>query len=109
MASKRFTRRDILRGTAAAAGMIPLVHLGTSRAWAAEQLDPNDPTAQALKYAEDASTATRPDKAGVAGADQECGNCALYTAPGDGSGPCALFQGRIVPEGAWCSAWAPKP
>ena len=95
--NKRISRRDFLRGSAAVAGMIPLVQLGSSQAWAA-----------ALQYAEDATTRTRPDKAGVPGSEQVCGNCALYTAPGEGMGPCALFQGRLVTENGWCSAWAPK-
>ena len=41
-------------------------------------------------------------------ADQNCGNCQLYTAGEGNVGKCQLFaQGTVVKEG-WCMSWAAK-
>ena len=68
----------------------------------------DDPTALALKYVEDANTATRTDKMGVPGSEQNCGNCRFYK---DSETPlwggCALFQNRLVAKEGWCVGWVP--
>lgn len=101
------SRRNLLRGAVAGAALIPLVQLDTRSAAAAEMVTPDDPTAKALQYVEDATTANRMDKAGVAAADQMCSSCALYQGDGE-TAPCTLFQNRIVKGAGWCTAWVPK-
>jgi hypothetical protein len=64
-------------------------------------LNPAEPAAKALKYAEDARQAPTPGST--------CANCALYQgAAGSARGPCQLFPGRDVVAGGWCSSWAPQ-
>ena len=41
-------------------------------------------------------------------ADQNCGNCQLYTATAEGMGKCQLFQEGLVAEAGWCMSWAQK-
>lgn len=102
-----FSRRNFLRGAVAGAAMIPLVQLDARRAHAAERVSPDDPTAKALGYVENASNANRTDKAGTPASEQQCNNCALFMGEGDYA-PCTLFQGREVAAGGWCTAWVPK-
>ncbi len=103
------TRRNFLKATASVA-LIPLVNIDLHSAAAADKVPLDDPAAKNLKYVEDATTAERPDKMGVAGADQICDNCQFYAADADGDGwsGCALFQNRLVPAEGWCMAWVPK-
>ncbi|MEE4360735.1 MAG: high-potential iron-sulfur protein [Pseudomonadales bacterium] len=105
--ARQLSRRELLRGAVAGAALIPLVQLDARRAAAAERVTMDDPTAKALNYHADASGLERPDKAGVAGADQNCGGCALYMGEGEYA-PCTIFQGREVKATGWCSAWVPK-
>jgi hypothetical protein len=64
----------------------------------------DDPTAKALKYVSDASTATG------AKPGSKCGNCALYQGgAGSAQGGCLLFPGKSVKAAGWCSSWAAKP
>lgn len=103
------SRRKFLRGAVAGAALIPLVSLDSRSARAAERVTPDDPTAKALGYVENAADADRKDKAGVPGDQQHCANCSLFM--GDASSeyaPCTLFQGREVAASGWCSAWVPK-
>ena len=67
-----------------------------------------EPQAQALGYKADA---TKADKVKfpkyVAG--QMCGNCQLYAGkPIDATGPCPIFQNKLVAAKGWCSAWVKK-
>ena len=103
----QLSRRNFIRGAVAGAALIPLVNLQMRSAHAAERVSLDDPTAKALGYVEDATTATRKDKAGVAGSEQQCANCALFMGEGEYA-PCTLFQGREVASAGWCSAWVPK-
>lgn len=106
---RKLSRRQILRGAMSAAALIPVVHLTTRPAMAQQRVTEEDPMAKALKYVEDADAAeglSRPDKAGMAGADQYCHNCALYVGE-DEWGPCSIFQNRLVAGAGWCSAWVP--
>jgi hypothetical protein len=100
------TRRNFLKGMAAST-LIPLVSV-TTPSQAATKVPMDDPTAKALKYVEDATTATRADKMGVAGSDQLCSNCRFYAAETEpGWAPCALFQNRLVAGPGWCAGWVP--
>jgi hypothetical protein len=71
-----------------------------------------DGTAKALKYVHDASKATRPDKAGVKGAEQKCSNCQFYSKAGDvggkEAGKCLMIQGGLVLAEGWCVSWTKK-
>jgi hypothetical protein len=41
--------------------------------------------------------------------DEDCGKCNFYSGkPGDKLGPCAIFGGKDVPPGGWCSAYVKK-
>jgi hypothetical protein len=101
------SRRKLLRGAVASAALIPLVHLDPRSAAAAEMVTPDDPTAKALNYVEDATQANRTDKAGTPAGEQMCSTCALYNGDGE-TAPCTLFQMRIVKGSGWCTAWVPK-
>jgi len=71
-------------------------------------LDPKDPQATALGYVADA---TKADKAKYPkyAAGQTCATCQLYLGKADAAtAPCGLFQNKLVPKQAWCSAWVKK-
>ncbi len=68
-----------------------LPHLATS-----------DPTAQALKYTEDATKAGPPRADG-----QMCSTCNFFGG-GTAYGPCQLFPGKAVNAKGWCSGYAKK-
>jgi hypothetical protein len=99
------TRRRLLRMGVAGLVAAPAVPLIFHPALADERLSEDDPQAQALGY--------RHDVADVDHADyqegQTCANCQLYTDPDAAEwGPCAVFPGRLVAAGGWCSAWVPR-
>ncbi len=73
-------------------------------AQAAETLSESDPTAVALGYKTDATkAANRKDKTAT------CSTCTLYSGkPGDPSGPCSAFGGKLVSAKGWCNAWVKK-
>src|SRR5690606_41535867 len=104
-------RRHATRLLVASTAVLPLAALlrnGVAFAEEAQHLDPEDPTAKALKYTHDASQAHRPDKMGIAGAEQFCHNCqSVQSAEGDWR-PCMIFGGRLVAADGWCASWAPK-
>lgn len=64
---------------------------------------PDDPTAKALKYTDDAS------KASVTQPGSKCANCANYQGTaGSTEGGCLLFPGKSVKAAGWCSGWVAK-
>ena len=109
---KQIGRREFLKfglkagGGAVALGAIPVTLL------AQEKVSPDEPLAQAMGYVEDASkvdTAKFPKRAGDAGANQYCYNCALYAGSQDDEyAPCSIFQNRPVAGAGWCNAWVAK-
>ena len=68
---------------------------------------PDNPTAVALKYVEDADQANRAEKMGVAGDKQICANCRFYASPEADAAGCSLLGNKAVPAKAWCAAWVP--
>jgi hypothetical protein len=69
-------------------------------------LDPNDATAKALAYTEDAGTAkANPTfKPGSA-----CASCQFFQgAAADEYGPCLLFPGKAVHSKGWCASYNKK-
>jgi hypothetical protein len=79
---------------------------------AADEVAEDDPLAQAMGYKIDATTvdtAKFPKRAGDAGANQFCHNCALYGGTEeDEMAPCSIFQNRLVHGNGWCNAWVAK-
>ncbi|CAI8194633.1 MAG: High-potential iron-sulfur protein [Glaciecola sp. HTCC2999] len=93
---KDIKRRDFLKLSGGA--LIGMTLGSVSLRAAAEQLDPSDPTAAALKYVHASP---------VEGA--YCENC-MFVQGEDGKEwrPCAIFPGKQVASKGWCSAWAKK-
>jgi hypothetical protein len=79
-----------------------------SRASAAAELpalDPKDPAALTLGFANDSThvdTTANPNYA----RGQTCANCQQFQGkPGDARGGCVLFPGKSVPAAGWCKVW----
>jgi hypothetical protein len=71
-------------------------------------LDPKDPQAVALGYVDDAA---KVDKSRYPKFDpsQRCATCQLYAgAAGSASGPCPIYQNKLVAAKGWCSTWVKK-
>ncbi len=73
----------------------------------AQKVQESDPQAVSLGYKDDA---TKVDKAKFPkyAAGEKCANCQLYTAKGADNGACAVFGGKLVMAGGWCSAYVKK-
>lgn len=74
----------------------------------AATLDPKDAQAVALGYVVDT---TKVDKAKYPKheASQTCATCQLYGgAAGSASGPCPIYQNKLVAAKGWCSTWVKK-
>ena len=109
---KLINRRKFLKlgmtagGSALALSAIPINLV------ASDEVTADEPLAQAMGYAPDASTvdtAKFPKRAGDAGAKQFCNNCALYAGEADSeTAPCSIFQNRPVRGAGWCNAWVVK-
>ena len=98
-------RRRFIKLTVAGLAAAPFaeVLLGGT-AVAADVVAETDPAAAALGYKADATKADKRTDATAL-----CSNCNFYTGkPGEASGPCALFQGKLVSGSGWCTAWAKK-
>jgi High potential iron-sulfur protein len=103
--SRPLTRRRLLQRLACGVPLAALAAWSEVRAAAAAAplLDASSPEAQAVKYVDDAATASG------ATAGSRCANCALYQgAEGSSQGPCQLFPGKDVKAAGWCSSWAPQ-
>jgi hypothetical protein len=90
------TRRALVKGGLIAGVLVPVAGLfGTGAAHAdLPALDPSDPAARGRDYVEKSAKS-----------DAYCGNCSLYKKMGESTGSCALFAGKSVAFGAWCSGW----
>lgn len=66
-----------------------------------------DANAIGLGYKDDATKADKVKFPKYA-AGQQCSNCQLYQGAATGRGNCALFAGKSVAAGGWCSAYAKK-
>jgi len=96
---EKLSRRVLLNQAIAAVALIPgfvLTHQAIGAA--ATPLDPADPMAKALAYAE---ASTKPD--------QKCANCVQFQGKaGDSRAGCSIFVGKTVTAAGWCSVWAKK-
>ena len=99
MRIEKLSRRVLLNQAIAAAALIPAFVLSRRAIGAAATpLDPADPTAKALAYAE---ASAKPD--------QKCSNCAQFQGKaGDSRAGCNIFPGKTVAAAGWCSVWAKK-
>ena len=99
------SRRRFIKLTAIGMAAAPFASalLNTS-ASAADLISESDPVAAPFKYKADATKAAeRKDATAL------CSSCMHYSGkPGEASGPCALFQGKLVSANGWCIAWAKK-
>ncbi|KAA6186232.1 iron permease [Thiohalocapsa marina] len=108
------SRRDAVKLVLGGLATVPLMNLVGMAAAQAEELphvDPaTDPTAQALKYSEDATQADRAGAArpGKAPEEQFCSNCQFVLADSGAWRPCSLFPGKAVSENGWCASWTLK-
>jgi len=70
------------------------------------RVGPDDPTAKALGYVEDASSVD-PKANPTFKPGNCCANCLHYKASAtEAWGPCALFPGKAVAAKGWCRVWA---
>jgi hypothetical protein len=96
------SRRDAVKTIVGGLAAVPVMNLVASAAAYASDLPEvaaDDPTAVALKYVADATTADRAAAArpGAAPDEQNCSNCNFATAPaGEGYMQCTLFPGKKV-------------
>lgn len=100
------SRRRFIKLTAIGLAAAPFTNaLLSGTAGAADLISESDPQAAALGYKADATKAEKRTDATAL-----CSNCNFYTGKaGETSGPCALFQGKLVAANGWCTAWAKKP
>ena len=106
--AKSQARRRFLKIAVVGAAMAPVASALLPRIARAEDphLDPNDPTAKALGYTEDASTA-KSNPAYKPGSS--CLGCQFFG--GHQETPyasCALFPGKTVSVKGWCASWTQK-
>jgi hypothetical protein len=112
MLQSKISRRQLL-GSSIALGVAPFMLSsslsGAANAAAPPVIDPNDPTAKALGFVNDAksvdaaaNTTFKPT--------QKCATCVQYQGKaGDPLAPCTIFGGKSVPAAGWCKVWALKP
>lgn len=71
-------------------------------------LSKSDPVATALNYVHDANNATRVDRQGVPGEQQDCANCRFIQANSGQWRPCQIFPENTVNADGWCQNWTPR-
>jgi len=106
MRDSHLSRRRFLRNMAIAAPAGSLLMMDPALAQELPKLAVDDPTAAALQYTEDATTATAPNYQ----PGQNCANCNFIQGnEGDAYRPCQLFPGKSVAADGWCISWVAKP
>jgi len=107
---RKISRRSIVKSGLIAGALLPAAGLISRNAAAAAlpPLDPNDPTAKALGFINDATkvdTKTYPTFKPT----QKCGTCAQFQGKAsDATAACTIFAGKSVPQAGWCQVWAQK-
>jgi hypothetical protein len=101
-------RRRFLKIAVVGAAVAPIAAALLPRVAYADDphLDLNDPTAKALNYTEDATTA-KANPAYKAGS--MCSSCNFFKGHTEMAyGPCELFPGKAVNAKGWCASWTAK-
>ena len=98
-----FSTAGCALGVIAVAEVLPRV----ARADDLPHIAPDDPTAQALNYTEDASKVDKA-KATTFVAGSMCSNCNFFHGGSTGYGPCDLFPGKAANAKGWCAGYAKK-
>ena len=106
------SRRDALKQFVLLCGAAGALQVSrpTAAAAAADlpHLAPNDPTAKALSYHEDAKTVDA-KQFSTYQPGQTCSNCLqLQGNAGDQWRPCNIFAGKLVNADGWCKVWVKK-
>ena len=101
------SRRKLFKiaGAGSLALLLPtFAKMNNAFAQTGEQLDPENAQAKALGYKHDTNEV---DNAAYPTHDvsQRCDNCQLAQGVGKEWIGCALFPGKQVAAGGWCSAW----
>ncbi len=99
MRNEKLSRRVLLSQAIATAVLIPgFVLTRQAIGAAATPLDPADPMAKALAYAE---SSAKPD--------QKCASCVQFQGKtGDARAGCNILPGKTVAAAGWCSVWAKR-
>ncbi len=97
-------RRIFLSTTLCSLAVIGVSH-GTAHAQA--MVAETDPQAGSLGYKADTAQVDQ-KKYPKHTAEQKCSNCQLYQSKSATAGACAVFPGKLVAAGAWCSAYQKK-
>ena len=104
------TRRVFLLQVAATGSLASAAALAatTLPAGAATVVNEKDASAAVLGYVSDNSRVDK-KKFPQFGADQKCGNCAIFQGKaGASTGPCPIFAGKLVTSAGWCASWTKK-
>jgi len=104
-------RRALLKAAVIGAVTLPIMGLaGTASAQAAlVALKPEEPTAKALGYSEDATKVDMKLNP-THKPEQNCSKCVQFKGkPGDARGGCNIFVGKTVNAHGWCKVFAQKP
>jgi hypothetical protein len=108
---RKISRRSIVKSGLIAGALLPTAGFMSHHAAAAAALpplDPNDPTAKALGFVNDATKVDSKTHATFK-PGQKCGTCSQYQGKAsDATAACTIFAGKSVPEGGWCQVWAQK-
>jgi anaerobic selenocysteine-containing dehydrogenase len=104
------SRRNFLKLVAGTAVALPFGYSLLAHADAAmPHLAPDDPSAKALGYTENAAKIDAAKEAAYK-KGSKCAGCALFQAAQakGGYAPCAAFPGKSVNANGWCRAFAAK-
>lgn len=105
------SRRQFLRQIAitASAPLVIASQLHAQETPPPEKVTETDPVAGALGYKEDTASVDQ-TKYPQHKPEQRCDNCLHYTGKaGEETGPCAIFQNKLVTSHGWCAAYVVKP
>ena len=111
MDHKKLSRRRFISNVAVAVPVTAITLRQAAHAQDLPHVTADDPTAQALLYVHDAANVdTSNPLAARYEAGQTCANCVqIQGEEGAEWRPCALFPGKSVAAGGWCTAWVAKP
>ena len=107
--NKPISRRDAVKRLVALCGASAALRESRPAAAAeATHLEPNDPTAAALKYVPDAKKVDAKQFPSYQ-PGQTCGTCLQLQEGADPTWrPCNLFPGKLVNVNGWCQVWVKK-